>query len=298
MKLTGKALTVGGYRHGVPRHGRGTPMSRLTDMGENRGLLTLARATGWYLRLVGVVEVRAVAAGPGTWEVPCLGSRKARTLLALLGARAGRVVTVDSVVDAVWNGAPPRQPEANVATLVSRLRATFGPEIIAGGRDGYRLGDGVRVDLHDAAALVAMAESCLNRGQPSRALSAAERAIRLLDRGQVLAAHPAADWAEQARATQEALLRRAWYTAAESALGAGVPVHAHVLAESAIAADPLDEAAYRVLMRAFVAMGEPARAMVAYQELRTTLAAELGTDPAAGTRDLYVTILRANAATG
>lgn len=270
----------------------------MTDMGANRGVLTLAQAAGWYLRLVGVVEVRAMAARPGMWEVPCLGSRKARTLLAMLGAFAGRVVTVDRMVDAVWNGAPPRQPEANVATLVSRLRAAFGPEIIAGGRAGYRLGDGVRVDLHDAAALVALAESGLRRGQPARALSAAERAIGLLDRGQVLAAHPAADWAEQARATQDALLRRARYTAAESALGAGIPVLAQVLAESAVAADPLAEAAYRVLMRACVAMGEPARAMVAYQELRATLAVELGTDPTAGTRDLYVTILRANSATG
>jgi DNA-binding SARP family transcriptional activator len=246
----------------------------------------------WHLRLVGEIQVRAVEGTDDTWTVPCVGSRKARTLIALLGTRAGQAVPVELVIEAVWSGALPRRPEANVATLVSRLRATLGRGVIVGGRGWYRLGDAVSVDLDDAADLVAGVESCLVRGQPGQGLPAAEWAIRLLDRGQVLADQPGADWAEPARARQAALLRRARHAAAECALGTGDPGRAQLRAESAIGADSLDEAAYRMMMRACVALGEPARALVVYQRLRTTLAAELGSDPAAATQDLYLTLVR------
>ena len=83
-----------------------------------------------------------------------------------------------------------------------------------------------------------------------------------------------------------------------SALRAGRPRRAQVLAEAAIAADPLDEGACRLLMRACVAAGEPARAILAYQRLRTTLATELGIDPTVESSDLHVAILRANAVAG
>jgi DNA-binding SARP family transcriptional activator len=45
-------------------------------------------------------------------------------------------------------------------------------------------------------------------------------------------------------------------------------------------------------------MDEPARAMVAYHRLRTTLAVELGTDPATTTRALHVAVLRTQASVG
>ncbi len=247
---------------------------------------------GWRLRLVGVFEVRAET---GAHAVP---SRKARTLLALLGAHERRMVTVDRIVEELWAGVPPKQPEANVATLVSRVRARFGADVVVGGRAGYRLGDGVAVDLHEAAATLACAERILDHGHPAIALRGAERVVTLLEAGPALADHPCARWAEEARATQDSLLRRAWHAGSASALRAGRPRRAQVLAEAAIAADPLDEGACRLLMRACVAAGEPARAILAYQRLRTTLATELGIDPTVESSDLHVAILRANAVAG
>ena len=70
-----------------------------------------------------------------------IGSRKARTLLAVLGLRCDQLVTVNVVADALWSDHPPRRPVAGVATLVSRLRARFGPETIVGAGAGYRLDD-------------------------------------------------------------------------------------------------------------------------------------------------------------
>jgi DNA-binding SARP family transcriptional activator len=242
----------------------------------------------WELRLVGLIEVRATAVGR---KAPDVGSRKARTLLALLGTRPGRLVAVDRIVEALWDDRPPRRPEANVATLVSRLRARFGADMVLGSRAGYRLGETVKVDLHDAAELIAEAEALLSNGEPTLCVIAAEQGLELIGGGPVLAEHPSADWAERARDLQDGLLRRGRTTLAEAALRVGAPRRAHLLAETAIAADPLDETAYRVLMRACVANGEPARAIVAYQRLRGTLVAELGTDPAPVTRRLYLAVL-------
>jgi DNA-binding SARP family transcriptional activator len=230
----------------------------------------------------------------GAGAVPDMGSRKARALIALLGASCGRLVSVDEIVDALWDDHPPVRPGANVATLVSRLRARFGADLIVGDRRGYRLGHTTRVDLQDAAALVTDAEFWLRGGDCVRCLLAAEEAMALLGGGMVLADHPVADWAERARLLQSGLLRRARLAAAEGSLRTGDPGRAQVLAETAIAADPLDEAAYRAFMRACAEAGEPARAILAYQRLRRVLATELGIDPAGTTRDLHVSILRDN----
>jgi DNA-binding SARP family transcriptional activator len=66
---------------------------------------------------------------------------------------------------------------------------------------------------------------------------------------------------------------------------------ARLAAEAAVAADPIDEAAYRALMLAYDAGGEPIRAVAAYRQLRVTLASELGVHPTPPTSDLHVAIL-------
>jgi len=219
-----------------------------------------------------------------------VGSRKARTLLALLAVERGRVVALDRIGEVLWGDFPPREPADNVATLVSRLRAVLGPDVVAGGRAGYRLGDPVGVDLADAAAMVAEAEARLSGGEPALALTATAAALDLLRGGAVLADEA---WAGRARDQQAELLRRAWHAAGEAGLRSGDHPAARSAAEAAVTADPLDEVAYRILMRAHAATGEPARALLGYERLRAVLARELGVDPAPATRDLHLAILRA-----
>lgn len=250
----------------------------------------MGMARSWYLRLVGAVRVSNAA---DTCEARAVGSRKARTLLALLGAQHGRTVPMDDVVDALWEGAPPREPEANVATLVSRLRGRFGQDAVLGSRRGYRLGDTINVDLHEAATYATKAEALLHQAQPAHGLLVAEHAMRLLDNGPVLSDHRAS-WAEQARDTQKALLRRSRHVAAECSLRTSAPRLAQVLAETLVAVDPVDEPAYRLLMRACVAAREPARAVGAYQRLRMTLST-VKREPDQASRDLLGRILRPEA---
>ncbi|MGH3880946.1 MAG: AfsR/SARP family transcriptional regulator, partial [Actinophytocola sp.] len=76
------------------------------------------------------------------------------------------------------------------------------------------------------------------------------------------------------------------------ALRTGDPARARRPALAAIAADPLDEAAHRALMRAHVLAGQQDQAARVYARLRAALAAELGIDPAPATRDLLRSILQ------
>jgi DNA-binding SARP family transcriptional activator len=236
-----------------------------------------------------VIGPLTVHRGGVTSSGSALGSRKARSLLALLAVDPRRLIRTDRIVDALWADRPiPQRPAQGVATVVSRLRARLGSATIVGGVAGYRLGDHVRVDLSNAATLVTKAEAA-SGAHP--ALASARQALDVLDRAEALEEWPEAKWADPARIRQVDLVRRARHVAAESALLLGDLRTAQDMAATAIAADRFDERACRLLMRACAGSGEPARALLAYEVLRTTLAVELGADPAAQTTELHVAIL-------
>ncbi|MFC5829477.1 AAA family ATPase [Nonomuraea insulae] len=219
---------------------------------------------------------------------------KARTVLKLLAAERDALLAADRVAEELWPYGAPKRPVQNVATLVSRLRGALGAGIVTGGRDGYRLGGapGVRVDLDLAAGLVDEAERCLGAGDPAPAGTAAGRALELLHDGVVLAGEPDTPWVAAARDEAAGLVRRARHVAASAGLHGADFARARRAAEAAILTDPFDEVAYRLLMRAHAAAGEPAKALLVYEELRRRLVAELGTDPAAETRAVHVAVLR------
>jgi DNA-binding SARP family transcriptional activator len=218
-----------------------------------------------------------------------VGTRKARTLLALLAVNRGRMPSIERVTDALWGQNPPRRPAQDVATIVSRLRATLGPHVVLGGRAGYQLGPHIRVDLFDAGELVEMAEyEC----DSERALRCAQRALGDLDKGEVLDGWPDLNWTAHAGRLHQTFLRRARHAVAEAALRLGAVHVARDAAESAMAADPFDEIACRALMRAHYEAGESARALLVYERLRTTLTTELGADPGVQTQQLHVVVLR------
>ena len=222
-----------------------------------------------------------------------IGSRKSRILLKLLAVERPGLVPLDRIVDVLWPGERPVAPEQNVATLVSRLRAALGADLIQGGRAGYRLaaGPGVVVDLDAAARFCDQAEGKLATAA-AVALAAAERAHELLSAGTAIGDEPYADWADPAREQVRELLRRVRLVAAEAALATGDPRRAAGYAEAAMAADPFDEAAHRWYMSASVEAGEQAKALAAYEDLRQRLGRELGADPALPTRELHLAILR------
>lgn len=242
-----------------------------------------------WLRLIGTF---AVYRSGQQLQATQVGSRKARVLLALLAVEHGCLVPVDRVAEVLWGDTWPSRPAENAATLVSRVRSTLGPDVVVGGRGGYRLGGSVGVDLWAGGGLIAAAEADLARGEPAPARLAAERATALFGNATVLTDESGALWAEPARAAHQQLLRRTRLALAEAALRMGDVQGAQTAAEAAATADPFDEGAHRALMRAYEAAGEPAWALALYERLRATLSEEFGIDPSSATRSLHLTILR------
>src|SRR4051812_21520632 len=122
------------------------------------GAVIEVRLAGSFTVVRGGVPIAGVA----------LGSLKARLLLKLLAVERERLVSVGRIVEVLWGERAPANAASNVATLVSRLRKEFGPDIIDGGRDGYRLGraPAVKVDFDIAASLIDEAERRLAADEP------------------------------------------------------------------------------------------------------------------------------------
>jgi DNA-binding SARP family transcriptional activator len=64
------------------------------------------------------------------------------------------------------------------------------------------------------------------------------------------------------------------------------------LLERLVAAEPLREGAHRMLMAAYVTVGEPARALAHYDALAALLAREVGAAPGRDTRALADAVRR------
>ena len=215
--------------------------------------------------------------------------KKARSLLLLLALARGSPVPVDALVDALWGDIPPSRPHDQVAVLASRVRRLLGRSRVERTDQGYRL-RADWIDLVELDVVVREAERRLEAGETGTASAA--RAVLALLGGSVPEVRSETTWAAAEYAAAIRLVQRARRVAAAGLLAAGEWRDALDLAAADLAADPFDEQAARAVMLAHAAAGRPAQALSTYATLRTTLADELGTDPAAETAELHTAILR------
>ena len=233
-------------------------------------------------RVLGPLEVRTDA-GP----LP-LGGRKQRALLALLVLNAGRAVSPDRIIEALWGDRPPASAAKAVQVVVSRLRKLL-PEGSIGTRSaGYALAVELDdVDLFRFERLVDEARDI-----------APEAAARLLREGLGLWRGPAlGEFAyeefarsEIARVADVRLLALELRLEAELALGrhaAAVPE-----LEALVGEHPLRENVRYLLMLALYRSGRQADALATYQDARAALLDELGLDPGQALRRLEQQILQ------
>ena len=222
-------------------------------------------------------------------EPQAFGSRKARLALQLLAIAAGQAVPPDVLIDALWDTAPPARPEDQLAVLMSRLRSVLGRDRIEHRDHGYLL----HCDWLDATELAMLTREVETRretGHVMGAVAAARVALSLI-RGDGPQPLPG-EWAQLRHAELERLISRARLVAATALLEAGDWMAAADAASAAAERDPYDEAALRVLLRAYVMGGRVAGALATYATARERMADELGTDPSPETTALYTAILR------
>lgn len=223
-----------------------------------------------------------------------VGSPKVRTLLAALLLEAGRTVSVDSLKDALWGGAPPASAHASLHNHVTRLRRLLDdPERLRAVPPGYllRVEQG-ELDVHVFDTRVAEARAAHAGRDWARTVRVCTEGLALW-RGTPLSGLPAelGGYAFAQRLREARLLLLEWRYDAE--LAVGDRLDGLVLELTSLAAEhPLREAFHRQLMLALHRTGRQAEALAVHRDLRTRLVEELGVEPGAGVREAHVEVLR------
>ncbi|WP_309251701.1 AfsR/SARP family transcriptional regulator, partial [Micromonospora saelicesensis] len=209
---------------------------------------------------------------------PVRGERLAAVLRALVDAR-GRAVSVNLLVDAVWDGVPPDDATGAVQALVSRVRR-LGLAVVAV-PGGYRLpAEEITVDAVEARALVDQAGTALRCGDIRAARGLADQARALFPEVPELVT------AEDTRLFAEVAALRA-----QAAL-AGVGTFDEVDLGRLVARTPPDEPSAALLVRVLAAQGREAEALEVVERLRADLADRYGTDPSPVITSVHLALLR------
>jgi len=224
------------------------------------------------IRLLGPLDVRLDGVSVE------LGGAKPRAILAVLALNAGRVVSVDQLVEAGWGTEAPLRAVNSVPVYISQLRKALGASRIETRSPGYALTLAANEsDLTRFEDQVRAAGIARSRGDHAAAASLLRDALALW-RGPVLAdLDTEAFFTDVARLDEARLVATEDRVEADLALGA----HHHLVGEleALVTAHPLRERMRAQLMLSLYRSDRQAEALRAYQELRRVLGDELGIEP-------------------
>ncbi|MEV5749785.1 BTAD domain-containing putative transcriptional regulator [Actinoallomurus sp. NPDC052308] len=208
-----------------------------------------------------------------------LGSRKQQIVLAALLCHANSLVSFDSLVEALWDDAPPRTARKNIQVYVSALR-----RLVGGGAERISFRNGGYV-LHATPAEL----DSLGFEQQARAGALAD-ALGLWH-GPVLDGFRGVPLIEAAalRLEQRFLAVFEDWAEREIAAGGGAKVIEHV--SEVAQRHPLRERLRMTQMTALCQAGRRSEALAVYDELRQSLARELGLSPSPALAGFYQSLL-------
>ena len=228
------------------------------------------------VRVLGAVSLMV----DGT-PLPVRGTRQP-ALLAALASRAGEVVSVDRLVDLLWQDHPPENPAAALHSAVFKLRAQLaeasGREVLQTQERGYVLE--LRPGDVDAEMFVSLVQDA--RDQPP-----AQAADTLLAALELWHGRAYDGFADSDLARLEAIRLEELRQVAVERYGAALQAAARhedavALLQPFVAEHRLREGARITLMQALHAQGRTAEALDQFQEHRRELADELGLEPSRG----------------
>ncbi|MER6993475.1 BTAD domain-containing putative transcriptional regulator [Saccharopolyspora hirsuta] len=246
-----------------------------------------APVAGFEFRVLGPLEVLVDGVARP------VGSSQVRALLTCLLLEPNQVVSMDRLIDTIWEHDPPASARTIIQGYVSRLRKLFaegepgGPEIVTR-PPGYLLRvDAERIDAHRARALINRAHG-LDPAERSRVLAEA----LTLWRGPVLSDISSSRLYQMVAPNLDELRLLALEERIDADLDLGR--HHQLLLELSTLVDrhPLRERLTGQLMLASYRAGHRAEAQARFHELRRRLSDELGLDPGPDLRDLYEQVLR------
>ncbi|WP_433323205.1 BTAD domain-containing putative transcriptional regulator [Spirillospora sp. CA-294931] len=217
-----------------------------------------------------------------TGEEVVVPGAKVRALLADLLVHHGRAVSAGTLIEDLWDGAPPEQAAGALQSKVAQLRRALelaepgARALVETAPHGYRL----RADRVDAASFAELAASARY-----------EEALALW-RGPAFAGYSETPFARAAAERLEEQRVTAFEGLAEQRVEAGD--HRALADElpAMLAAHPLRERLHAVRIRALYRDGRQAEALGAYREIRDRLAEELGVDPGPELAAVHQAVLR------
>jgi len=231
-----------------------------------------------------------------------LGGPKPRAVLTSLLVRAGRVVSVEQLIDDVWPEHPPARAAATVQVFVSNLRRALEPgrqrgasaTVLVTAAGGYRLAvDPGAVDAHQFTLLAEQGRAALEGDDPEHAAALLLRAAELW-RGPAFGDVPDAPFisTEAARLEELRLAAVEDHVDAELALGRHTALVAEL--ERSVRRHPMRERLRAQLMLSLYRCGRQADALQVYRAGRQVLREELGLDPGTQLQELEQAVLRHN----
>jgi DNA-binding SARP family transcriptional activator len=192
-------------------------------------------------------------------------------LLAFLALR-DRAVARPAVAGTLWPEASEEHAHSSLRSALSRLDGIKRAVVRVTSQE-LSLADGVSVDIRDARLL---AHRILNPGT-GRDSDVGDRAISTLSVDLLPDWYD--DWAVVEAEEWRQLRLHALDALADRLIGAGRYADATSAALAAVKAEPLRETAHAALIRVYLAEGNRAEALAAYQHYRALLRSELGLEP-------------------
>ncbi|MGW3089615.1 AfsR/SARP family transcriptional regulator [Streptomyces sp. NPDC001108] len=226
------------------------------------------------------------------------GPAKRRGVLAVLLLKANSPVSVDRLIGALWDTAPPVHARTVVQGHVSRLRALL--DSAGAAEHGVRLltrGASYVFEVPEALLDTYRFERLVRRGRsrlrPADTVADLTKALALWHGPALDGTAPSGTLRAAAQALEEDRL------AAVEALAAGYgrlgdAAGAVAVLQAETEAHPLRESLAEALVGALHRAGRPSDALDHYHRTRRLLADELGVDPGTGLRRAYEAVLRAS----
>lgn len=245
------------------------------------------------VRLFGTFEVRR---GGVTLSAADMGGCKPRHILEILLLNLGTPVSKNRIIDTLWGPAAGQGTVATLESYISGIRRAIQPGNTKNGplrtaNGGYVL-DPALVDLDLARFRHLVDEAEL--ASPPDAYEMLTQALEL-SADPLLGSELASDWADEARAGQQAEKVAAQVKAAEAAASSNRPLDSIQWAGRAVESDPLNERAWTLLVTGYEQLGLPAEGLSAYARCRQVFDRELGCGPGPALQAAHIRLLRQQA---
>ena len=245
-------------------------------------------------RILGPFDIRQAG------ESLHLGGGRQRALLALLVLHANTVVSIDRIIDSLWEEDPPDTAANIIQVYMSRLRKLVDPDRVKGTdgtvlltrRPGYLIRlEPSELDAFEFSRLASEGREALAAGAPGVAAAVLQQGLETWH-GDVLADFSFEEFAraEIDRLNEERLGVMEDLFDARLALGQHDELVGEI--EHTVRDHPLRESLWAKLMLALYRSGRQAEALRTYQRAADTLVEELGIDPSPMLQSLEDDILQ------